>query len=369
MTMARFYRVCVYAICKNEAKFARRWMQSMSEADDIIVLDTGSDDSTPELLRELGAVVHSEIISPWRFDAARNRSLSYVPEDADICVCTDLDEVFHEGWREKVEAAWSEGVGRLRYRYTWNFNPDGSEGCVFWIDKIHARHGFEWIHPVHEVLRYSGEMPCITASAEGVQLDHHADDSKPRSQYLPLLEMSVEESPDDDRNMHYLGREYMFHGQWRKCIDTLTHHLQMPSATWADERCASMRFIARSHEQLGEPDAAERWYYRAIAEAPHLREPWLELARLEYRRERWYSLVAMVERALQVTERPRTYINDSDSWGALPYDLASLGYYYTGDRKRALEYVKKALELSPDDSRLLENFRIINASISKNNGV
>ncbi|MBQ4312964.1 MAG: tetratricopeptide repeat protein, partial [Clostridia bacterium] len=164
-------------------------------------------------------------------------------------------------------------------------------------------------------------------------------------------------------------REYMFHGQWRKCIDTLTRHLQMPSATWADERCASMRFIARSHEQLGEIDAAERWYYRAIAEAPHLREPWLELARLEYRRERWYSLVAMVERALQVTERPRTYINDADSWGALPYDLASLGYYYTGDRKSALEYVKKALELSPDDSRLLENFRIINASISKNNGV
>ena len=199
--MARSYRVCVYAICKNEAKFARRWMQSMSEADDILVLDTGSDDGTPELLRELGAVVHSEIISPWRFDVARNRSLLYVPEDTDICVCTDLDEVFHEGWRERVEAAWGENVGRLRYRYTWNFNPDGSEGCVFWIDKIHARHGFEWVHPVHEVLRYSGNTPCITVSAEGVQLDHHADDLKPRSQYLPLLEMSVEESPDDDRNM------------------------------------------------------------------------------------------------------------------------------------------------------------------------
>ena len=45
------YRVCVYAICKNEAKFARRWMASMSEADDIVVLDTGSTDGTPELLR------------------------------------------------------------------------------------------------------------------------------------------------------------------------------------------------------------------------------------------------------------------------------------------------------------------------------
>ena len=35
------YRVCVYAICKNEGKFVERWMRSMAEADEIYVLDTG----------------------------------------------------------------------------------------------------------------------------------------------------------------------------------------------------------------------------------------------------------------------------------------------------------------------------------------
>ena len=58
------YHVCVYAICKNEAKFARRWMDSMSEADHIVVLDTGSTDGTPQLLRSLGASVTEEVISP-----------------------------------------------------------------------------------------------------------------------------------------------------------------------------------------------------------------------------------------------------------------------------------------------------------------
>ena len=38
------YKVCVYAICKNEEQFARRWMESMSEADLVVVLDTGSTD-------------------------------------------------------------------------------------------------------------------------------------------------------------------------------------------------------------------------------------------------------------------------------------------------------------------------------------
>ena len=92
-------KIIVYAICKNEVSFVDRWMDSMAEADQVVVLDTGSTDATVQLLRARGAAVTEEVISPWRFDTARNRSLELVPQDADICVCTDLDEVFHPGWR------------------------------------------------------------------------------------------------------------------------------------------------------------------------------------------------------------------------------------------------------------------------------
>ena len=42
------FKICVYAICKNEEKFVDSWVDSMSEADKIIVLDTGSSDKTVE---------------------------------------------------------------------------------------------------------------------------------------------------------------------------------------------------------------------------------------------------------------------------------------------------------------------------------
>ena len=35
-------KITVYAISKNEEKFAARWVESMAEADHICVLDTGS---------------------------------------------------------------------------------------------------------------------------------------------------------------------------------------------------------------------------------------------------------------------------------------------------------------------------------------
>ncbi len=341
-------------------------MRSMSEADEIFVLDTGSQDNTVQLLREAGAKVWEEKIVPWRFDVARNRSLELVPEDTDICVCTDLDEVFHPGWRKILETHWVPGTQQASYRYTWNFNADGSEGHVFWIDNIHARHGFEWRHPVHEVITWmeKGSSPR-RISIEGIQLDHHADPQKSRSQYLPLLEMSVREDPTDDRNMHYLGREYMFWGRWDDCIMTLKRHLAMPKATWPDERCASMRYIARCYERKGDKKSAEAWYWRAIAEAPHLREPFMDLARLFYEQKDWEGVRFLTGRALAIAQRPQTYICESESWGSLPWDLSALALFYTGQKREALAAAEQALQISPDNARLQENVRRIRLALGE----
>ena len=280
----------MYAICKNEAQFAARWMDSMGEADGVYVLDTGSEDGTPRLLRALGADVAEADVTPWRFDVARNLSLRRVPEDADICVCTDLDEVFSPGWRAALEAAWGPGIQQARYKYVWSFGEDGSEGTVFYGDKIHSRQGFQWVNPVHEVLRFAQGVPRSVTVA-GMQLNHHPDPLKSRAQYLPLLELAVEEDPLNDRNMHYLGREYMFRGEWGKCIETLRRHLALPTATWADERCASWRYMARAYAAQGQADQQERCLLHAAGEAPHLREPWLDLARIAYERQDWEALL------------------------------------------------------------------------------
>lgn len=353
------YRICVYAICKDEEQFVDSWMDSMKEADRIVVLDTGSTDQTVNKLKNLGAYVYQEKIFPWRFDVARNRSLELVPQDADICVCVDLDERFEPGWRAKLEQAWKKGTSRAQYRYTWNFNEDGSEGYVFWIDKIHARHGFHWEHPVHEILVYTGTEPCNTVYAEGIQLNHYADPKKSRAQYLPLLELAVKEKPHDDRNMHYLGREYMFRKEWDKCITTLLHHLSMPEARWKDERCASMRYLARAYLEKGNREEACAWYYRSIGEAPYLREPYMDFAMLLYQEKNWYGVLYFTQCALKIKERPRTYICEANAWGSLPYDLASLGYYFTGAYQQALQMVEKALEYSPRDPRLAANKLLI----------
>lgn len=354
------FKVVVYAICKNEEKFVNRWINSMKEADEIYVLDTGSEDNSVKLLKENNVHVSVKKINPWRFDKARNESLKLVPEDADICVCTDLDEVFSPGWREKVESVWNKETNRLRYTYNWSLDENDNPKVSFIYEKIHSRKGFKWIYPVHEILSYDGIENVVTN--EDIILNHYPDSTKSRSSYLNLLELSVKENPDNDRNMHYLGREYMYYGKWNKAIDTLIKHINLKSATWRDEKSASMRFISRCYINLNRIDEAKMWLDKAINEAPHLRDPYVERALLEYNLENYNEVIKYCNLALKIKTHEKTYINEVFSYDHTIYDLLSVSYFYTGNLKLSKENIDKAISMS-NDERLINNKKIIEDKI------
>lgn len=350
-------KICVYAISKNEEKFVDRWYESIKEADKIYVLDTGSTDNTVNKLKKHNIIVETKKIVPWRFDEARNQALAMVDEDIDICISLDIDEVLLPGWREELEKNWEPNTTRIFYNYNWKLDENDKPLVSFYIEKIHSRHGYKWTHPVHEILTYLNgtenkkTIPTIT-------VNHYPDSSKSRGSYLPLLELSVKEDPEDDRNMHYLGREYMYYKMYDKCIETLTKHLKLKKATWKDERCASMRFIARSYRELKKYPEAIEWYEKAIEEAPYLRDPYVELAILYYYLNDWNKVIYYSDLALKITNKSQSYINEVFSWNNTIYDIKSIAYYNMNNKEKALENINIALQYAPNDERLLNNKKI-----------
>lgn len=352
------YKICVYAISKNEEKFVDRWVDSIKDADAIYVLDTGSTDNTVELLKKRGVNVTSKIINPWRFDVARNEALSLVPLDFDICISLDLDEVLNSNWRNILEDNWTNDTDRIFYNYNWLLDDNNVPKVNFYIEKIHKRQGYKWTHPVHEVLTFMENRKENKKVIDGIIVSHYPDKNKSRSSYLPLLEFSVLEDPNDDRNMHYLGREYMYRGKYEKAIDTLKKHLEMENATWKDERCASMRFIARSFRYLKKYDEAISWYKKAITEAPYLRDPYVELALLYYELKKWDDVIYYCDNALLIKENTKSYINEQFSWDGTIYDLKAISYYYLNNKDKALENINMALNYDNDNVRLLNNKKV-----------
>ena len=317
------YKIAVVAIAKNEEQFVSRWAQSAKAPNtELWILDTGSDDSTVELAKHEGVNVLTKTFTPWRFDEARNHLLSLLPHDIDYVINLDLDEVLVAGWREAFETIHPD-VTRPRYKYVWSWKDEekGLEGLVYQGDKIVTRHGYRWKHPVHEVMVPIDGMEEVQAHIEGLEIHHHPDHTKSRSQYLPLLVQAVAEDPEDDRNTYYCARELYFNGQVEASVNLFKTHLSLERAQWRPERAWSMRYLAKFYHQ-------KEW---------------------------WASCYWAASRALDIKTKPLLYLNEEEAWSYLPWDLAALSAYYMKMYEKAVHLNEEALLLNPDDPRLIKN--------------
>jgi glycosyltransferase involved in cell wall biosynthesis len=342
-------KVAIYTIALNEEQFVESWYNAAKDADYLLIADTGSTDKTVEKARALGINVVEICVKPWRFDDSRNAAMAALPADIDMCISLDMDEVITPNWREPLERAWKKGVTRPRYKHVWSWNEDGTPGLEFSYDHIHSRKGYRWRHPVHECLYVYG-MDEVQEWIPEIETHHHPDPTKSRSQYLPLLEMSVKEDPYNDRNAFYFGRELYFYGQYERAARELKRHLALPNARWAPERAASMRFIAKCV-----PAEAEDWLKKAVAEAPGRREALVDLAKLYYQRADWENSLKYAEEALAIKEKPLEYLCEAEAWGEAPFDYASIACYRLGQFEKAISYAEQAIELNPSDERLHAN--------------
>jgi tetratricopeptide (TPR) repeat protein len=342
-------KIAVYSIALNEHQFVEPWFESAKEADYLLIADTGSTDGTVELAKSLGINVQTILVKPWRFDVARNASIALLPADIDYCIALDMDEVLLPGWKQCLEKALENNWTRPRYQYTWNWNEDGTPGLQYGGDKIHTRWGYRWKHPVHEVLVRYGDSPELQGWVD-LEIHHHADNTKPRSQYLPLLAQAVQEDLSDDRNAFYYARELYFYGRYEEAVKEFKRHLELPRAQWPPERAASMRYLGKI-----ETDKAEYWFRQAIEQSPGRREPWLDLAKYYYSKQDWKNCLECSIETLSIKEKPLEYLCEADAWGESPYDFAAISCYRLGKYSEALEYGTKAVELNPKDERLQKN--------------
>ena len=359
-------KVAVVSIMKNEEKFIRRWAESCKDADYRILLDTGSTDNAVALAKELGIIVHEQVINPWHFAKARNHLLDLIPDDVDWIINLDVDELLGRGWRKALEVVPTDGsVNRPRYLYTWNWEEfvhddngivdewatieRGKPGLQYHGDKITARFSHRWKHPVHEVNITQEGFEERQAFCD-VRIYHFADNTKSRGSYLPLLIQAVEEDPEDDRNTYYCARELYYYGRNEEAIKLFKRHLVMERSTWAPERGFSMRYLAKML-----PDSAEHWLLRACAEYPWGREPWLELAQYYYKNNDWIPCLMAADRALRLKDRGQLYLTEAWAWGWMGHDLAALACYRLGLNERAIEHGLDALEHAPNDERLIKN--------------
>lgn len=344
-------KICVYAICKNEINNIKSWLESMSEADYIVVLDTGSSDGTFEELSKDSRITRLEqmTIDPWRFDVARNESLKLVPDDADILVCTDFDERFASGWGEWLRANWNpKQHNRCHYDYIWSHGEKGEPQNVFRYDKIHSR-GFKWVYPVHEVLMpISFDMNINWLEADDHIILHHFQDQDKARNYLSLLQISAEENPNDAHVIMLLGREYYGLQDYANALETLCQGLQKANnIEKVDGGLCLLQIIyiiACSFYAVGQYDRSLHYCQEFIKLDSTYREPYFLMAKI-YIVQRAYVLAeSIILGALKHTTFKKNWVETSISWSYEANLLLAAIYTEWHDYSAAIEHLTTILK-------------------------
>jgi hypothetical protein len=341
-------KIAVYSIALNEAKHVKRWVKACAGADVIVVADTGSTDGTQSLLRDAGVQVHDISVKPWRFDSARNTALNLVPDDVDICVILDLDEVPDPDFFKKLRKEWKKGSNR-----GWIFMDTGT---VWVSDRIHARHGFQWKHPIHEVAVPSMGTQVVSCSIDAT-IRHQPDNNKSRAQYLTMLEQAVQDDPQDQRMLVYLAREYGYHKRYEEVVEVVK---KLSHSGWDVERAAACRNAGDACTHMGLTDDALAWYEGGAEVLPDEPESWVALAQHHYFHKNWADCYGASLKGLK-TLPAKHYLTQPDSMFQLN-DFASLSAWELGWYGEAISYANKAIAIKKDQ-RVLDNIDFYKKSI------
>lgn len=102
----------VIVIARNEAHAIRACLESVAWADEIIVVDSGSTDGTPEMCRECGAKVY---IMEWPgFGPQKNRALDLA--GSEWVLSLDADERVSAELRQELQAAMRMPGAHVAFR-------------------------------------------------------------------------------------------------------------------------------------------------------------------------------------------------------------------------------------------------------------
>lgn len=159
-------------IVKNEAKNLPRCLSLVQPyVDEMVIIDTGSEDGTPEIAASYGAKVG---YFPWcdDFAAARNYALTQVSGQWVLMLDAD-EELVAEG--EKLKQVLASNPDALAYRLEYREMIDAEERTPSYrICLFRNLPEFSYVGKYHEILRYQGQnLPSPLNYLQGVEIKHY----------------------------------------------------------------------------------------------------------------------------------------------------------------------------------------------------
>jgi glycosyltransferase involved in cell wall biosynthesis len=381
----------VALIARNEEKTLPRLIGSLTEfmerGGNVLVLDTGSTDSTANVARDLGcmvvevgdkfritidkeladkinekfivgneAPVVKEGESLFDFASARNYIADFAATD--VIATPDCDEIFTKFDIDKIEEVIKNGAEQLEYQFVFSHDDAGNPLIKFMHCKFYNRKKLHWEGIIHEIL--VGEAQKVYLDENIIKLEHYQNEKTNRTGYLKGLAIDCYQNPENDRNSHYFAREMMYCGRFKSAIKEFERHVAMNR--WPAEASQSMLFIGDCYKYLGKVDEMFKWYSLSISKELR-REPLMKLAEYYFSKNMHHQVIAYCKAALTIKQIP-FYSNYQPYYENVPHELLYISYWWIGEKVESEYHHREALRYCPTHPKYLEDAKFYDPKIS-----
>lgn len=373
---------------RDEAAVLPRCIVSLKEFQDrggeIVIVDTGSKDSSVSIGRSLGCKVYevgdkfqypidkeladkinerfvaddeANIVKAgdkyFDFAAARNHCASLATND---WVCwVDCDEVFTKLDIDEIEKVISdEKVSHCEYQFVFSHDYQGKPAIAFKQSKFYNKKKIKWSGIVHEIISPIGEGGEVRYIPESIFLLEHFQQPHERHSYLKGLAVDAYYNPANDRSAHYFARECMYNGRYKSAIKEFSRHILMNG--WIAEKAQSQIHIGDCYGFLNQAEEQIAAYSKAFMIDSSRREALIKIALLYKHNNNFQGALSYAKAALEIP-LVEFYANSLSDYRNTPHSILYWAAGWSGNIEMAKEHLLKCLEYEPYNNQYLHDTR------------
>lgn len=342
-------------IVKNEEMHLARCLDSVAGlADEIIIIDTGSDDRTKEIASGYTSKVYSY---PWKDDFSEARNYSFSKASMDYCMWLDADDILEEAGKEKMiqlKQSLSSDIDMVMMKYNTSFDEEGRPVFSYFRERwVRNSPQYRWVGAVHEVIPPAGRILYSDIAVCHKKLKAGNPDRN-----LKIYQKLIAEGKYlEPRQQYYYGRELYYHKQYEEAISVLEAFL-LTEDGWVENKIEACSVCASCYENLGrEQDALDALLRSMSFDLPRA-ELCCEIGKHFLEHGNCRNAIYWYKAALQAPKKEQSggFVLP-DCYDYIPFLQLCVCYDRLGDQKLAAEYNEKAGACKPYSQAYLYNKR------------
>ena len=338
-------------IVKNEQTVIGRCLDSVKHiVDEINIVDTGSTDSTKEIVAK-----YTDRVSDftWIEDFAAARNFAFQQATKNYILWLDADDVFLEQDQEKLmqlKKTLDLSVDAIKMNYNLAFDEQNNVTSSLTRSRLVKREkGFKWIGAVHEYLEVYGNILDSDVAVSHKPLSRDAD--RNMRIYENFLSSGREFTP---RDLFYYANELMDHGKFEKAIEYYLRFLKSKKG-WVEDNITACNKLANCYLNLNLKEQGLKWILHTLSYGPPRSETCCKLGFSFLQKDDLSTSVYWYKKALENVGFKGSAFQDHSYTTWLPHLQLAVCYDRLGQFQLGYEHNEKALKYRPKDSRMLAN--------------